>query len=85
MTHLLCDHARSLEQIYSFGGVSVFLDQNVTFTEMPRGSGRWSPIGLEELLQVAGYANAAPAHPPPPIERQSAANSASTDTYGGLD
>lgn len=48
-------------QIYAFGGVSIFLDQSVAFTEMPRGSGQWSPLGLDDLLALTGNAPAAAA------------------------
>ncbi|CAM9981051.1 unnamed protein product [Discosporangium mesarthrocarpum] len=41
------------KQMYSFGGVSVFLDQSVVFAEAPPGSGNWSPLGLEDLLDYA--------------------------------
>eukprot|EP00752_Nemacystus_decipiens_P009688 g8655.t2 len=44
---------RDGRQIYVFGGVPVYLDQSVCFAEMPRGSGLWSPLGLEDLLALA--------------------------------
>lgn len=37
----------------------MYLDQSVVFTEMPKGSGRWSPLGLEDLLALTGNKPAA--------------------------
>lgn len=66
-------------QIYSFGGVSIYLDQSVAFAEMPRGTGRWSPLGLEELLVLTGNKPAtAPA-------AASAAPHKNGGAFGGLD
>lgn len=33
----------------------------MVFTEMPKGSGRWSPLGLEDLLALTGNKPVAPA------------------------
>lgn len=38
----------------------MYLDQSVCFTETPRGSGQWAPLGLEELLALTGNKPAAP-------------------------
>lgn len=32
----------------------MYLDQSVTFTETPKGSGLWSPVGLDDLLAMTG-------------------------------
>ncbi len=38
------------KQLYTFGGIPVLVDQLV-HVEMPRGSGNWTPISVEVLMQ----------------------------------
>ncbi len=38
------------KQLYTFGGIPVLVDQLVR-VEMPRGSGNWTPISVEVLMQ----------------------------------
>lgn len=42
----------------------MYLDQSVAFTEKPRGSGRWSPLSLEDLLLLTGSGNRQTQNPP---------------------
>ena len=72
------------KQLYSFGGVSIFLDQSVAFTEMPRGSGQWSPLGLEELLTLTGNKPVATASAPGSAPGVAHTNGAS-QAFGGVD
>lgn len=69
-------------QIYAFGTVSVYLDQSVAFTETPRGSGRWAPLRLEDLLALTGHTPAAAAAAPGTTAQKNADGS---HGFGGLD
>lgn len=75
--------------MYAFGGVSVYLDQSVCFTETPRGSGVWSPLGLEDLLALTGNKpSAAPAAASASSGRGGGAsqnNGGGSHGFGGLD
>lgn len=73
------------KQIYSFGGVSIYLDQSVAFTEMPRGSGRWSPLGLEELLALTGMKAVSATAASASGSAGARQTNGSSQAFGGLD
>lgn len=66
----------------------MYLDQSVVFTETPKGSGRWSPLGLEDLLALTGNK---PVVPPTAGGASGGgaggaqSNGAGSHAFGGLD
>lgn len=38
------------KQIFSFGKVSIYLDKNLLYCNV---KGRWTPMGIDELLALA--------------------------------